>query len=100
MAYGLSWPTLGTGIILSVQPERMEAQQVGWLAGLQRLLCCAAAAPPRSMRAASCTQHSPWQLLPQAMMDSGVLPQQEVQQRHQANSAAMEMIRKAAGQQR
>jgi hypothetical protein len=28
VAYGLTWPTLGSGIILAVTPERFQAQQV------------------------------------------------------------------------
>jgi hypothetical protein len=39
-------------------------------------------------------------LLLQVMEDSGVLPQQEVQKRHEANAAVLEMIKKTAGQQR
>jgi hypothetical protein len=128
VAYGLSWPTLGTGIMLSVQPERFQAQQVGqgrrakcssrarlrWppqLAGCRpaarstRLRCCRAQQGPGLLSThALMPTPSPSPAPPlaplQAMEDSGVLPQQEAQKRHEANAAAMEMIKRAAGQQR
>jgi hypothetical protein len=34
------------------------------------------------------------------MEESGVLPHEEVQKRHEANSAVLEMLKKTAGQQR